>query len=61
MQKNYKERRTYFYACKGGCGRAARSFKRRRARKGLCKYCRAVNPNQMTIPAVLRELQNESL
>lgn len=51
MKTIYKERRLYFYTC-SKCGSENRcSFKRTKARKGICRKCRknAVNENQIPL------------
>lgn len=40
MSKTWKERRLYYYPCKG-CGKRRSSLKRSVARKMMCRRCRS--------------------
>lgn len=50
--KIYKERRLYYFTC-NVCGSKTRNtFKRSKAKKGICKKCRRheeINKNQLTL------------
>lgn len=49
-EKIKKERRVYFFHC-DKCGKLRQSYRRRRARNGVCRPCRKayVDENQMTL------------
>lgn len=50
--KIYKERRLYYFTC-NTCGNQTRhTFKRSKAKSGICKKCRkqeVINKNQLTL------------
>lgn len=57
----HKERHIYYFACVG-CGRPkAWSFKRSKAKKGICRKCHAqqINPDQIALFPVGNSMPSE--